>query len=377
MRPLFRLVAIVSSIAIVISGAVVGVGAATAGVFSQATSAQAATLPPLGTTAELGSTIYASDGTTVLATLRGAELRQPVTFQQLPPVLIHAVLDTEDQRFYIHGGFDFPSTLRALASDSSASGGLQGGSTIAQQLVKQTYLTSARKLSRKVKEAVLASRLEQKYSKDRILEAYLNTIYLGNGAYGVQAAATVYFNESVSKLTLPQAAIIAGLIQDPSGYDPVRHPEAARSRRSEVLARMVHYGDITQPQADQANAAPLPTATTITAPSTSSDSISDYYVNEVRAELLGASSPLGSTYQERYQALYEGGLKIVSNLNVGMQAAAKASVARDTPRNSGGFQQALVSIEPGTGKVLAMVGGNGAATQQYNVITQGERQPGS
>src|SRR6202043_1898558 len=148
----------------------------------------------------------------------------------------------------------------ALAADSSGSGGIQGGSTIAQQLVKQTYLTSARKLSRKIKEAVLADRLQRKYTKDQILDAYLNTIYLGNGAYGVEAAANVYFGEHASQVTLPQAALLAGLIQNPSGDDPIHNPQDARTRRSKVIARMLHYRHISQADADEANATALPTS---------------------------------------------------------------------------------------------------------------------
>ncbi len=375
MHLLARLAAIIASTAIVASGVVVGVSVAANGAATHLATSQAAPLAALGSKIEEASTIYASDGVTVLATLRGPELRQPVKLAAVPQVLIHAVLDTEDQRFYIHGGFDVPSTLRALASDSSA-GGLQGGSTITQQLVKQIYLSSQRKISRKIKEAVLAERLQQHYSKNQILEAYLNTIYLGSGAYGVQAASTVYFDQSVSALTLPDAALLAGLIQDPSGYDPISHPAPARTRRAEVLARMVHYGDITQAQADAANASALPTSAT--PPSTlPTSAVANSYVATVRQQLLGSNSPLGSTYQQRYQAVYEGGLKIVTNLNLSMTASATATVAADTPRNSSGFQEALVSIEPSTGRVMAMVGGVTGATADYNVITDGSRQPGS
>ena len=231
------------------------------GLLHHTATADAVPLPPLGSQAALGgSTVYAADGKTVLAVLHASQDRKPIALTQVSKVLITAVLDTEDHRFYLHGGFDIPSTIRALAADSSGDGGIQGGSTITQQLVKQTYLTSVRKLSRKIKEAVLADRLERKYTKDQILQAYLNTIYLGNGAYGVEAAANVYFNEHASQLTLPQAALLAGLIQNPSGYDPILAPPTARTRRAEVLARMVHYGDITAAQAAAANRVPLPTS---------------------------------------------------------------------------------------------------------------------
>ena len=345
------------------------------GLLHNTATADAVPLPPLGSPAALGgSTVYAADGKTVLAVLHASQERKPIALNQVAKVLITAVLDTEDHRFYLHGGFDIPSTIRALANDTSGSG-LQGGSTITQQLVKQTYLSSVRKLSRKVKEAVLADRLQRKYSKDQILQAYLNTIYLGNGAYGVEAAANVYFNEHASQLTLPQAALLAGLIQNPSGDDPILAPAAARTRRSEVLDRMVHYGDITAAQATAANQVPLPTS--IIEPPVVGDQISDYYVQEVETELLSSGSPLGGTYDQRYETLFEGGLKIYTNLNPALQALAEQTIAGDTPANSQGFQQAMVSIDPATGKVVAMVGGQGVQSSRYDIITQGTRQPGS
>ncbi|HEY3810893.1 MAG TPA: transglycosylase domain-containing protein, partial [Acidimicrobiales bacterium] len=374
-RPL-RLIAITAAIAVVITGAVTGVAAASNGLVHHAATADALPLAPLTSEAALGgSTVYADDGTTVLANLHASQDRKPVPLTSVAKVLITAVLDTEDHRFYLHGGFDIPSTIRALAADSSSSGGIQGGSTIAQQLVKQTYLTSARKLSRKVKEAVLADRLERKYTKNQILQAYLNTIYLGNGAYGVEAAANVYFGEHASQLSLPQAALLAGLIQNPSGYDPILAPADARTRRSEVLSRMVHYGDVTATQAAAANRMPLPTA--IVQTPVAGDQISNYYVQEVQTELLGPGSPLGGTYDERYQALFEGGLKIYTNLDPTMQAEAEQTVVADTPPNNRGFQEAMVSIDPTTGKVRAMVGGAGTQVNKFNIVTQGARQPGS
>jgi penicillin-binding protein 1A len=371
-----RLVAIVAASALVISGAVVGLTAVGTGLARHTATADALPLPPLGSVGALGgSTVYASDGKTVLAVLHASQDRRPVDLSKVSKTLITAVLDTEDHRFYQHGGFDIPSTIRALAKDSAGSSGIQGGSTIAQQLVKQTYLSSARKLSRKVKEAVLADRLERKYTKNQILQAYLNMIYLGNGAYGVEAAANAYFGLPASELNLPQSALLAGLIQNPSGYDPILDPADARTRRSQVLSRMAHYGDITAAQQAAADRVPLPTK--ITRPAVAGDQISDYYVQEVQSELLGAGSPLGKTYDQRYQALFEGGLKIYTNLNPGMQSAAEQTIAADTPANDRGFQQAMVSIDPATGKVLAMVGGTGLKDSHYDIITQGTRQPGS
>jgi penicillin-binding protein 1A len=360
----------------VITGAVAAAASIGVQLLHRSASAELLPLAPLSSDSALGgSTVYADDGTTVLAVLHASEDRKPVQLNQIAPVLITAVLDTEDHRFFVHGGFDIPSIVRALVSDSSATGGFQGGSTIAQQLVKNTYLTSERKLSRKIKEAVLADRLERKYSKDQILDAYLNSVYLGNGAYGVEAAANKYFGEHASRLTLAQAALLAGLIQNPSGYDPILNPAGARDRRSDVLARIVHYGHATAAQAAAANRTPLPT--TVIEPPVAGDNITDYYVQQVETQLLSSGSPLGSTYEERYQALFEGGLKIYTNLDPIMQSEAEQTIAQDTPANRGGFQEAMVSIDPASGKVRALVGGLGVQTSKYDIVTQGRRQPGS
>jgi penicillin-binding protein 1A len=374
---LLRLVAVIAAGALLITGTLVALSTVGSRLVHSAASAQEMPLPPLGSTTLEGSTVYADDGHTVLAVLQASQYRKPVPLSSVSKTAITAVLDTEDHRFYLHGGFDIPSTVRALAADSSGSG-IQGGSTITQQLVKQLYLTSQRTVSRKIKEAVIADRLERQYTKDQILQAYLNTIYLGNGAYGIEAAANVYFGEHASQLNLAQSALLAGLIQNPSGYDPIANPIGARDRRAEVLGRMVHYGDITETEATAANAVALPTA--VIAPAVAGDGITDYYVQEVVTQLLGTGSPLGSTYQERYDALFEGGLKIYTNLDPQLQALAEQTIANDTPANTRGFQEAMVSIDPTTGKVRAMVGGSGFSTtagSHFNIITEGSRQPGS
>jgi penicillin-binding protein 1A len=373
---LFRLVGIVAASALVLTGLLSGLAFVGSGLLHHTATADAVPLPPLSGDGALGgSTVYAADGTTVLAVLQASQQRTPVQLPQVSKILITAVLDTEDHRFFLHGGFDIPSTIRALANDSSSgSSGIQGGSTITQQLVKLTYLTSERKLSRKVKEAVLADRLEREYTKDQILDAYLNTIYLGNGAYGIEAAANRYFNEHASQLTLAQASLLAGLIQNPSGYDPILNPAAARARRSEVLSRMVFYGDATPAQAAAANLAALPNPPP---PPPVGDQITDYYVQEVQTELLGANSPLGSSYDQRWEALFEGGLRIYTNLVPNLQAKAEQTIAADTPANTGNFQEAMVSIDPNTGKVDAMVGGPNFKSDHFDIVTQGDRQPGS
>lgn len=378
MHKLARFVSIAVAGALVLTAAVTGTIAVVGGLVSHAGSATAAPLPALGSTLAQPSIVYADDGKTVLAVLAAAENRTPVKLSQVSPILVHAVLDTEDERFYQHGGVDIPSTLRALASDTSAGGGgLQGGSTITQQLVKQTYLNSSRTITRKLKEAVLAERLQRRYTKNQILQAYLNTIYLGHGAYGVEAAAGEYFAVHANQVTLPEAALLAGMIQDPNGYDPIADPVAARARRTEVLARMVHYHTITPAQAAAANATPLPTQ--VIFPRADQGEGYGYYANEVLKQLLAPGSPLGSTYSERYDAVFQGGLKIYTNLDPREQTLAEAAVSNDidTVGAPHGDTGALAAIEPATGKVRALVGGPGVATSKFDLATQAYRQPGS
>jgi penicillin-binding protein 1A len=373
LKRLVRLIALVSSASVLVAGTVIAVGAVASRAYHGSAVAQEIPLPPLTSQFQLATTIYAADHKTVLAVLRGPELREPVALSQVSKVMVTAVLDTEDHGFYVHGGFDLRSIARAAVHDASGSG-LQGGSTIAQQLVKQVFLTPSQTLSRKVREVVLADRLEREYSRNTILETYLNTIYLGNGAYGVQAAAQTYFSEPASALNLAQAALLAGMIQDPNGYDPILNPAAARVRRSEVLARMVYYKDITPAQAAAANLVPLPGAKP---PPPSLTGTNNYYVLQVKNELLGPGSPLGSTYAERYAALFEGGLKVYTNMDPTAEADAESAVAANTPANSVGYEEGLVSINPANGAVEALVGGSGSAASQFDVMTQAQRQPGS
>ena len=367
-----KLLAAALASAALLAGGLAAISAVADRAVHHSATAVEAPIAPLSAAALDGSTVYAADGRTVLAVLRGPKKQIPVPLTRVSPTLIDAVLDTEDHAFFVHGGFDIPAIVRAFVHDTSGSG-LQGGSTIAQQLVKMQYLNSDRTLSRKVKEAVLADRLEQKYSKSQILQAYLNTIYLGQGAYGVEAAAETYFHESATQLDLPQAALLAGMIQDPNGYDPVYQPKAARDRRAQVLDRMVVYGHATPAAAAKADASPLPT---VTAPP-ATDPVTNYYVEEVKNELLAQGSPLGATYQARYDALFNGGLRIYTDMDPRLQALAEQTVKVDTPANSGGFQQSLISVDPATGRVRALVGGTGTTVSKFDIVTQGRRQPGS
>ena len=323
------------------------------------------------------SIVYASDGT-VLAVLHATENRSPVVLAEVPQTLIDAVIDTEDARFFTHGGVDIKSTVRALASDVKSGATVQGASTITQQLVKTVLNTPEKTLSRKIKDAVISDRLENVYTKDQILEAYLNTVYFGNGAYGVQTAAQTYFNENVQKVTAGQAAFLAGLIRDPEGYDPILNPNDSKARRDYVLQRMVTQGNLTQSAANALQATPIPTL--LTPPQGAANDTDDYYVEQVKQILLNQSTTLGSTYSDRYNALFNGGLKIYTNLNLQLEADAESAVAKTIPKSvsKNGFTGALVSVDPATGQVVALVGGPNYDQEKVDLaVPPSYRQPGS
>ena len=194
---------------------------------------------------EVDGYVYADNGKTILAVLRGKEARVLVGWNDISPWMKHAIVDVEDKRFYEHRGVDLHGIMRAVWADVRNKSTVQGGSTITQQFVKNSLVHNERTISRKLKEAALAWQLEsgpRHWSKTRILTAYLNTIYLGNGAYGVETASKAYFGHSAKTLTLPEAALLAGIPADPSRWDPVTHPRAAKARRRIVLLTMLRAG---------------------------------------------------------------------------------------------------------------------------------------
>lgn len=328
----------------------------------------------LGQLAEVSqnSTVYASDGS-LIAVLHAEENRSPVSLDRVPRALVDAVLDVEDEDFWLHEGVNVRSTLRALVTNVKSGEVRQGGSTVTQQLVKNSLLTPEKRVDRKVREAVLAVRLENQLSKEEILERYLNVVYFGNGAYGVQAAAETYFNTDVEKLTEGQAALLAGVIRNPVGYDPVKNPAQARARRDLVLDLMAGHGHMAPDQANRLKSAPLPVRVFAPLPPPN-----DYFVEEVKQRLL--SDPrLGETAQERYNAVFKGGLQIHTTLDTRRQREAEQRRNEVLPASltKGRFTSALVAVEPSTGYVRAMVAGDDFGTAKYNLATQGLRQPGS
>ncbi|MGH9154861.1 MAG: transglycosylase domain-containing protein [Acidimicrobiales bacterium] len=318
------------------------------------------------------SLVFDGDGK-LLAVLHAEENRSPITLGQVPRHVVTAVIDLEDDRFWSHGGINLSSTVRALVTNVQAGEVRQGGSTITQQLVKNALLTPDKTVGRKVREAVLAIRLEDEMSKPEILERYLNIVYFGNGAYGLQAAAETYFNSSVEQLTVGQATLLAGIIRNPVGYDPVRRPAAAASRRSFAVDRMVALGHLTAAQADSVRREPLPTEVFTPLPPPN-----DYFVEEVKQRLLD-DERLGESAQERYNAVFKGGLRIYTTLDSRLQKLAEQNRAKVLTQRitRGGFTSALAVVEPSTGYVKALVAGDDFGVEKYNLATQGKRQPGS
>ena len=309
--------------------------------------------------------IYASDGKTVLAVLRGDESRVVVGSDEIAPVMKQAIVAVEDKRFWEHQGVDFKGILRAVWADVENKEVVQGGSTITQQFVKNTYTKGQRTISRKLREAALAWQLEKRWSKDRILTAYLNTIYFGNGAYGIEMAARVYFDTHAADLTLPQAGLLAGLPASPGAYDPVKNPDRAKLRRATVLNLMVEQGLVTRRDAIAANRVPLPKPKQIGLPDTANRQ--PYFAEYVKQQLVpyyGSGNVFGA------------GLKIYTTIDLNLQRLAQEAIEKTLPK-SRGPSASLVAIDPRDGRVLAMVGGRSFKKSQFNLAVQGERQAGS
>jgi penicillin-binding protein 1A len=314
---------------------------------------------------ELDGHIYANDNHAILATLRGSESRILVTNAQISPWMQQAIVAIEDRRFYQHRGVDLRGIARAVWADVTHKGVVQGGSTITQQFVKNSCVTTKRTISRKLKEAALAWQLEQRWSKERILTAYLNTIYFGNGAYGIQRAAQTYFRTTAKKLTLPQAALLAGLPADPSAYDPVTNPGAARARRHEVLRAMLEQHDILPGDLRKADRARLPDSRQVGLPSLRGPA--PYFADYVKQQLV-------SKYGTR--RVFGGGLNVQTTIDLRLQRAARKAI-EGVLTEPNGPSAALVAIRPRTGEIVAMYGGDNFRESQFNLAVQGERQAGS
>jgi penicillin-binding protein 1A len=323
------------------------------------------------------STLFSSDGTLVY-TFHAEENRKVVPLEQIPRHVRDAVVAIEDERFYRHNGVDVRAVLRALRANTQAGGVEQGGSTITQQYVKQEILgDSSQTMKRKLQEASMAVQLERRYSKDRILELYLNAIYFGNGAYGIEAAAHQYFGKPAADLTLPEGALLAGLIQRPGTTDPYQHPEQAMARRDLVLERMRSNEFAPPADVDAAIATPLQLASPVVPAAEQYPAA--YFVEEVKQWILD-DPRFGATPKERRDLLFGGGLRIQTTVDLAVQAQAEQA-ANDILPDPNGPAVSMVSLEPSTGYVRAMVGGRNffgtGPIDKLNLATQGGRSAGS
>ena len=305
------------------------------------------------------------------------ENSQPIKIDDVPTDVVAAVLAVEDANFFGHRGVNLRALVRAMLSNFESGNARQGASTITQQVVKNEYLGGIERDGRyKILQARYAALLEKQVSKKQILERYLNTVYLGNNAYGLQAAAEIYFGTDVGKLTIEQATFLAGMIQAPSSYDPIRHPERARQRFGIALKRVAAEGLIA---ADRATSLASTWQLPEVLQSVPERAISrTYFTEAVKDYLLNKSDVLGATYQARYNALFRGGLRIYTTLDADYQASAEAAVKAQLPANKAGFRGALLSLDTATGGVRAMVGGPGfqAGRDEVN-MTLRRRQTGS
>ena len=314
---------------------------------------------------DAASQFYDINGNVIYTTL-SEERRIPVTIDKIPKHVQQAFIAIEDNRFYEHSGIDYRGTARALVSTLSGSE-VQGGSTITQQLAKNAFLTQERSIVRKIKEAFIAKELEHKYTKDEILTMYLNQIYFGQGAYGIESASMYYFGKHVQNLDVAEAATLAAIPKSPNYYNPFENPKESKSRQELVIDQMVKYGFISADSATKAKAKKLVYSTSHKQKNNPRGYFFDMISQKVIAE-VGAD------------ALYKGGLKIYTTLDMDMQIAAEKAMHHLPSYYTDGNkltqpQMALAAVDPKTGYVKAMIGGRGQ--DKFNRATLAVRQPGS
>jgi penicillin-binding protein 1A len=339
--------------------------------FSYTYTAVAEDMPQLDdySSAELAQTsiVYDANGN-VVDELYGVQNRFVVPLDNINPNLREAVVAIEDHRFYEHRGLDFEAIVRAALENIESLSIQEGGSTITQQLIKNTFIAQEQRMipsfQRKFAEASLAWQYEKEHSKQEILEQYLNTVYFGANAYGAEAAAKTYFDKKAADLTLPESALIAGIIQLPGVYDPFLDPETAEERRNVVLDRMLEYGYITKEEHDEAVKSDL----TLSRGRVEHVNDNEYFLNAVRRELA-------DEYGD--EMVYEGGLEIHTTLDPQLQEMANTAVDSIVNPEAGDPSAALVSVDPATGAVRAMVGGSDFNQVKFNLATQAHRQAGS
>jgi 1A family penicillin-binding protein len=333
---------------------------------------------------EMDQTTAVYDDTDALVFTIFKEQRIDVPLEQISPNLIHAIVAIEDQRFYEHHGFDVVRIMSAALANVRHRRAAQGGSTITQQLARQSFLTPDKTIHRKVQEIVLAARIERLYSKRQILELYLNKVYFGDGLHGVEAASRGFFGKHASELSIPEAALLAGLVKSPSSYAPTVSLPRATARRNVVLNAMLENGAIDRTTWQSARASKVALHDTLR----ETEPHGLYFKEQLRQELVDRFG---------WQRVYEGGLRVYSTIDMPEQIAAEAAVdeslkaiderrralaakrspSRASAQPSEPLQAALIALDPKTGHVRAMVGGRDFNESRFNRAVQAHRQPGS
>jgi penicillin-binding protein 1A len=292
-----------------------------------------------------------------------AENREAIPLKKIPRHVREAVIAIEDERFYKHHGVDFKGIARAILVNLRYGKVVEGGSTITQQYIKNTFGGKEKTLERKIREAVLAYKLERQYPKNKILESYLNTVYFGHGAYGIEAAAEKFFGKKAQDLSLAEGAMLAGLPKSPLRFSPYYYPKTAKKRQERVLRKMVELGYISASEAKVAaaqplNLQPLKSEEQLTAP---------YFVEYVKQQLIR---------EYGVNKVFKGGLKVYTTLDLEVQRAAERAI-KTTLNRRRDPSAAIVALDPKTGFIKALVGGRDFQKQKYNLAVQGRRQPGS
>jgi penicillin-binding protein 1A len=314
------------------------------------------------------SNVYAIDGS-LLTEFHAGENREIIPFHQMSQYIKDAIVAVEDKRFYEHQGVDYIRIIGAFIADIKAGDLSQGASTITMQYIKNVYFTPEKTFRRKINEALIAIQLERNYTKDKILEMYLNTICFGSGAYGIQKASKVYFGVDASELTLPQAALLAGIVRIPELYSPFNDIEKAKIRRDLVLQLMYDQGYIDTDQYLDALAEPVIINKDQTYDSEIfSSRTAPYFIDYVKQNL----------YDKKFTDydVFKGGLRIYTTLDTEMQKKAEDAVKDVFPEDPGP-SYSLVSVDPDNGYIYALIGGKDYSTSKFNIAAQGKRQPGS
>ncbi len=338
----------------------------------------------IGRMGEMDQATAVFDASDQLAFTIFKEQRIEVPLSEMSPNLVHAIVAIEDQRFYEHHGFDLVRIASAAVANLRSGRATQGGSTITQQLARQSFLTPDKTLRRKLQELLLAARIERRYSKPKILELYLNKVYFGDGLHGVEAASRGYFGKHASELTVAEAALLAGLVKSPSSYAPTVSLQRATSRRNLVLQAMLDSGAIDRATWQEARSTKVALHDTLR----EGEPHGQYFKEQVRRELVDRFG---------WQRVYQGGLRVFTTIDMRLQIAAesaveaslkslderRAALARRNPKKVSAavsedpLQAALIAIDPQTGHVRAMVGGRDFNESHFNRAVQARRQPGS